>query len=62
MGALPPMEAPALAAAALAQGRDPCDAQLALEVFAAAGPKFTESYRWACNAFLEAAAVPEFPK
>ena len=42
------MEAPALAAAALAEGRDKRDAELALEVFAAAGPRFTESYRCGC--------------
>lgn len=45
LGDAPPMEAPALAAEALADGRDKRDAELALEVFAAAGPSFTESYR-----------------
>ena len=45
LGDAPPMEAPALAAEALADGRDRHDAELALEVFAAAGPSFTESYR-----------------
>lgn len=45
MGDAPPMEAPALAAEALTDGRDKRDAELALEVFAAAGPRFTEAYR-----------------
>lgn len=39
------MDAPALAATALAPGRPAADASLALEVFAAAGAGFTESYR-----------------
>lgn len=41
----PPLDAPSLAAAALAEGRPAADAALALEVFAAAGPRFTDSYR-----------------
>jgi hypothetical protein len=51
LGDAPPMEAPALAAEALADGRNKRDAELALEVFAAAGSSFTESYRCGCVLF-----------
>jgi hypothetical protein len=45
-----PLDAVQLANAALAPGRAPGDAQLALEAFKAAGPEFTAQYECASSA------------